>query len=162
MPPARAGADAAENNIMAEIADCYGFILYFISIIFLFRFHLTNKTQSSTHGLRDGRSYKIGDRPSWRVTAGTVGTPPFAKQQSADYALTNNKKITNSNIIRNFAPEFWRETVCRKMQEKHCDTVLLSKYAKFQEGGRSICAFACCVCYRFLCQGIFTGVRYVL
>ena len=42
-------------------------------------------------------------------------------------------------IISIFALAFESES-CK--QEKHCDTVLLLKYAKFREGGRSIYAFA--------------------
>ena len=42
-------------------------------------------------------------------------------------------------LFRIFALAFESES-CK--QEKHCDTVLLLKYAKFREGGRSIYAFA--------------------
>ena len=44
-------------------------------------------------------------------------------------------------------------------QEKHCDTVLLSKSAKFHEEGPSIYAFAC-MCMLFV-SAYLSGVRYV-
>lgn len=48
------------------------------------------------------------------------------------------------NIIRTFALAFESES-CK--QEKHCNIVLLSKSAKFQEEGSSILLSLDCVCY---------------
>ena len=59
---------------------------------------------------------------------------------------TVNRKLyfSISGNVCIFAPTFESES-CK--QEKHCNTVLIYKFAKFKAGGRALMLSLVCVCY---------------